>query len=458
MAGYFKLWLIVILIFQVLISTAGGVGAAYYFCYNRKKICPGIEVSGISLDGLELSAAKEKLERELPRLTAITLKWDQKKFVIPLHSDVYAYSIDEAVEKAFSLADPFVGGWDKALNAVRWRPARQSVEAPVAVSSSYLLRELKALREYIDREPEDAALIIENGAPFYREEKEGTKLNVLETKAFIEEHLRQGKLEQIPLRVDTVSPRITKEHLPNFSQCLALYKTPLDVENFSNRNSNRNHNIELAVIALNGWIIEPGQTFSFNEVVGPATKEKGFLEAPVLRNKQLVLDVGGGICQVATTLYQAALRAELEIVQRSRHSRPVSYVPLGQDATVAYDLLDLKIRNNRDFPVILTGKVDDASITMSIWGAEKEANKIVEIVTEDVKVIPPSILEHPDPNLAKDLRRQVQKGEEGYKVKVYRLIYEGGVEKSRELISTDLYPPVNEIVHIGTKEVVQIKK
>ena len=145
-------------------------------------------------------------------------------------------------------------------------------------------------------------------------------------------------------------------------------------------------------------------------------------------------------------------------MQRASHSRPVSYVPLGQDATVAYGLLDLKIKNNRDFPIMLAGRVEDDSVTLSLFGAKKESTRNVEIVTEDVEIIPPSLLEHPDPNLAKGHRRQVQKGEEGYKVKVYRLVFEGGEEKNRELISTDIYQPVNEIVHVGIKEVLQVEK
>jgi len=454
MTGYLKLWIAIIILLQVLISTAGGVAAAYFLYYNKKRICPGVEISGVLLGDLKLSEAKEKLEKELLPLRTISLKGEQKNYTISFTDDVYSYLIDEALGKALVLTDPFVGGWDKTLNVVRWHPYRLEAAAPVSLSSSFLLKELEALRQYIDREPEDATLFIEKGVPVYLEEKEGRRLNVSETLIIIEKHLKDGRLEQIPLEVDTVPPRITKEQLPNFQRCLASYETFIEMESFSNRS----HNIELAALALNGRIIEPGQTFSFNETVGPPTKDKGFLEAPVLRNRKLTTDVGGGICQVATTLYQAALRAQLEIRERARHSRPVSYVPLGQDATVAYDLLDLKIKNNRDFPLLITGHVEADTLFIAIWGAEKDDNKIVEIITEDIEVIHPSILEHPDPNLAKGSMRLVQKGEEGYRVKVYRIIYEDGAEESKELISTDLYPPVNEIVHIGTKEIIHVKK
>jgi vancomycin resistance protein YoaR len=451
MSGYHKMWLILILLSQVLVSILGGVGAAYYY-YHNKKIYPGTEVSGISLDGLDIVDAKEKLHRELSRPSAITLRWGESNFTISFASGTYEYLIDEVVDKAVTTS-PSAGSWSRIFNTVRWLPYKQSLEVPLAVSSHYLQRELEALCQYIDREPEDACLVIKNGIPLYLKEKPGAKLNIAESMAVIEDYLKQGQLACIPLQVDDILPEVATEDLPDFTRCLASSETPLD-----NGSHNRNHNIKLAIAALTGWVIEPGETFSFNEVVGQATKEKGYLEAPVLQNKRLVPGIGGGICQAATTLYLAALRAELEIVQRASHSRPVSYVPLGQDATVAYGLLDLKIRNNRDFPVMLAGRVEDDSVTLSLFGAKKEPVRNVEIVTENVEIIPPSLLEHPDPNLAKGDRRQIQKGEEGYKVKVYRLVFEGGEEKNRELISTDIYQPVNEIVRVGIKEVLQVEK
>ena len=346
MSGYHKMWLILILLSQVLVSILGGVGAAYYY-YHNKKIYPGTEVSGISLDGLDIVDAKEKLHRELSRPSAITLRWGESNFTISLASGTYEYLIDEVVDKAVTTS-PSAGSWSRIFNTVRWLPYKQSLEVPLAVSSHYLQRELEALCQYIDREPEDACLVIKNGIPLYLKEKPGAKLNIAESMAVIEDYLKQGQLACIPLQVDDILPEVATEDLPDFTRCLASSETPLD-----NGSHNRNHNIKLAIAALTGWVIEPGETFSFNEVVGQATKEKGYLEAPVLQNKRLVPGIGGGICQAATTLYLAALRAELEIVQRASHSRPVSYVPLGQDATVAYGLLDLKIRNNRDFPVML---------------------------------------------------------------------------------------------------------
>lgn len=314
---------------------------------------------------------------------------------------------------------------------------------PLTISPSYLREKLDALREDVDREPENARLVIENGIPLCLEEKTGAAINFRQSRKTVEEYLRRGELEGIPLQVDVILPRITRNDLPDFSQCLGSYETPLDPEEY-----NRNHNIKLAAAAVEGLILEPGEVFSFNKSVGPITKDSGFLEAMVIQNRKFVPGIGGGICQLATTLYQVALRAELEIVERASHSRPVYYVPLGQDAAVASGLLDLKIRNNRDFPIIFVGQTN-GTLRFSVYGAEKDPCRNVEIVSEGVEVLQPQLLELPDPNLPKGVRQQVQKEEEGYRVKVYRLIYEDGVEVDRELISTDVYQPVNQIVRIG---------
>ena len=167
--------------------------------------------------------------------------------------------------------------------------------------------------------------------------------------------------------------------------------------------------------------------------------------------------MGGGICQAATTLYGVALQGEMGIVQRSPHSRPVSYVPLGQDATVAQGLIDFQFRNSYDFPVLLTGRMDSC-LTFCLYGAERETGRSVEIVTEDIEVLFPYQLEQPDPSLPKGVRNLVRRGEEGYMVNVYRLIRVGKEEIAKEFISTDLYMPINEVLRVGTKEIAKVKK
>ena len=130
----------------------------------------------------------------------------------------------------------------------------------------------------------------------------------------------------------------------------------------------RAENLRLAAEAINGYVIEPGATFSFNEVVGDTTAERGYKEAPVLYSSGLGSSDGGGICQVSTALYIAAVKADLEIVERHPHSVPSDYAPIGLDATIVYGSRDLRIKNNTDFPITIYAKAVGQTVSVNLLG------------------------------------------------------------------------------------------
>ncbi|HQA49207.1 MAG: VanW family protein [Syntrophomonadaceae bacterium] len=135
----------------------------------------------------------------------------------------------------------------------------------------------------------------------------------------------------------------------------------------------RSSNIALAATALDNTVVWPDQVFSFNEIVGPRTPERGYLPAPVILMGANNYDYGGGVCQVSSTVYNAALAAELEIIERHPHSKPVHYVPANRDAAVAYGGYDLRIRNHTGSPIIIKSHVSEGRVWVSILGEEKEA-------------------------------------------------------------------------------------
>lgn len=134
----------------------------------------------------------------------------------------------------------------------------------------------------------------------------------------------------------------------------------------------RAENLRLAAEAINGYVIEPGATFSFNEVVGDTTAERGYKEAPVLYSSGLGSSDGGGICQVSTALYIAAVRADLEIVERHPHSVPSDYAPIGLDATIVYGSRDLRIKNNTDFPITIYAKAVGQTVSVNLLGKPRD--------------------------------------------------------------------------------------
>lgn len=143
---------------------------------------------------------------------------------------------------------------------------------------------------------------------------------------------------------------------------IASYSTPL-----LNKNSDRVYNIKLAAKKINGYKLKPDETFSFNDVVGKRDSESGYRKAPVIIDKEFEDDIGGGVCQLSSTIFNAADRAGLQITERHSHSRPVTYVPAGRDAAVSFDYLDLEFKNNKKYPVIIKVSVEKSRVYVSIW-------------------------------------------------------------------------------------------
>jgi vancomycin resistance protein YoaR len=186
----------------------------------------------------------------------------------------------------------------------------------------------------------------------------------------------------------------------------------------------RTHNMRLAAQALDGVVLRSGEELSLNERVGPRTAERGYGAAPVILREVRQVQVGGGVCQVASTLFDAALLAGLTVVERHRHSSPVDYVALGQDATIAWGVKDLRLRNDLEQSVRVRVEVVGSTFAARIEG-EEETGESFELETV--------VNESPAPDDVTGLP--------GRDVELYRVRASGGQEVERELIHRDHYPP-----------------
>jgi vancomycin resistance protein YoaR len=191
-------------------------------------------------------------------------------------------------------------------------------------------------------------------------------------------------------------------------------------------NPDRTKNIALGLERIDGIIMEPDTVFSFNRVVGSRTARRGFLPAPVLFQDKKSIQVGGGICQVSSTLYNAALLADMEILERYRHSSPVTYLPLGLDATVSFGYRDLRFRNPHPFPVMIVTSMSEDLLSISVMAA-KRLDYDVEVITEVTEV------DAPFPGRA---------SETGKEIKRYRLKRRKGEIIQKEYLGRDYYHPV----------------
>jgi vancomycin resistance protein YoaR len=171
----------------------------------------------------------------------------------------------------------------------------------------------------------------------------------------------------IPIIVD--NPKISEKDLENQipDTILAQYTTTFV------KNANRTENIKLACAALKNILLPPGEVFSFNHIVGPREAERGYLNAMIILGGQFTPGLGGGVCQVSSTLYNAVLLAELEVVERHSHSLKIDYVPSGRDATVSYGLKDFKFKNNTPGYLLLDNEIVGQNLTISIYGIKEWA-------------------------------------------------------------------------------------
>lgn len=210
----------------------------------------------------------------------------------------------------------------------------------------------------------------------------------------------------------------------------------------------RTENVRLAAAKLQGHILLPGQEFSFNGVVGPREMEEGFREAKIIVGGKFESGMGGGICQVSSTLYNTALLAGLTITERHNHSLQIAYVPLGRDATVVYGQKDLKFKNNTNCVLRIKTSLEGLKLTIGIYGSGDNPVSDVKLTQKVLKAYPFAQEYQKDAKLAPDEQKIIVKGQKGCLAETYRTMRAGGGIKN-ELVSRDYYAPVNQVTAVS---------
>ena len=243
----------------------------------------------------------------------------------------------------------------------------------------------------------------------------------------------------------TVTPaKVTKEVLDRalFRDVLSSASTSLNTGNVD-----RTNNVTLAAKYMNGTILNPGEEFSYNGVVGQRTPERGFKAAGAYSNGQLIDEVGGGVCQPSSTLYMAVLRADLEVTERTNHSMTVSYTPLGEDATVSYGSLDFKFKNNTDYPIKLITVREGSQMKVTIMGTKVD-DKTVRLETEILETLTPETIKKTDSSLKPGETEVQQSAVTGYKTITYKYVTVNG-ETTKEVANRSSYRKRDKIVLVG---------
>jgi vancomycin resistance protein YoaR len=352
-----------------------------------------------------------------------------------------SWDVEKTLQRVQAMARRYPVWWRIVLASTGHR-VPQNIAPVIGFDENILQRWLNRWRSQVEVAPQDARLRYLSPSRWeIVPEKTGYRLPA-NTEILLQDAVHRGQTV-CTLAMENVSPRITSAHLGEIDAEWTVVTT-----RYSERERNRAHNIRKAASSINGIILLPGDTFSYNEVVGPRTFREGFRKAPVIVKGELVPGDGGGVCQVSTTVYMAALQAGLQIVQRSHHAFPIHYAPPGLDATVVYGAIDLRFRNNTPCPIALVAEAKNGRVVVRVLGAERyrRAVKLQRVVHA---VIPAPVKTFATTSLPAGVRKIKDKGHRGWRVSVYRIIEEPGKPPVREKVTTDYYRPQPRIVLVG---------
>jgi vancomycin resistance protein YoaR len=376
-----------------------------------------------------------------------------RRFVLDLgdgkRREVYPGELGAEIDKAH-LTELVRAARDQSSAVVRayletTRPAALELPVPVVLNRELALPKLGALKDELDRAPADARLDLERRA--LAPEVNGRFLDVDATLYAIERALQAGAAGAKVVFVERRAKRTARELAGvAFDEVLGWFETRYDR---SEKVAARSFNLRVAASKLDGHVLLPGETFDFNEVVGPRDEANGYKVATVIAEGELVDGIGGGTCQISGTLHGAAFFAGLEIVERYPHTRPSSYIKLGLDATVVYPTITFRMKNTFPFPVVIHQTVKNGVVRAEILGPKR--TRTVTLIRRVMEALPYEEIERPDKTLPSGERVLSQRGVAGFKLRRYRILRDG-VHATRERWD-DVYPPTQQIVRVGTGEV-----
>lgn len=506
-----KVWIILFILIIVLVLFFSSIFALLNI--NNDKIIQNISIIGIDVSNLTREEAKEKIKKQLDeRLnTDIIFKHNNQTFTLIPTAIEFNYNIEVAVEKAYEIGrngnifennfeiikqykiqqdlpidikynedllktivpqmnenfedgikqpsydindntltinsgkDGYIVKYEelkqKVLNKlINNNYSTDSIEIPVETKTRDSI-DIEKIHSEIYKEPVDATYSTNP----YKITASSTGLDFAISIDEAKERIQEEKENyDIPLKVLYPSVSTDDIGIEAFPDLIASYST-----SYATSSANRSNNVALAASKINGVVLMPGDTFSYNNTVGKRTISAGFKEAGAYSNGQVTTEVGGGICQVSSTLYNAVLRANLEIVDRTNHMFQVSYVPIGTDATVSWGAPDFKFKNSRDYAIKIVAKTSNKKVYIQIYGLKEENEYDVEILSYRTGTISYRTTYTTDNNLQEGETKVIQSGSNGAYSVTYRILKQNGKEVSRTLISRDTYQPHNQIIARG---------
>lgn len=297
-------------------------------------------------------------------------------------------------------------------------------------------------------EAQNATITKQDGEFIITPEVVGTTVDIEATKNSLNEALNGEGTDGIVIAATVIEkePEITAEDLSTIKDVLGTFST-----DFSSSGASRSTNLAVGAAKLNGHVLMPGEVLSGYECMHPFTVENGYRTATAYENGRSVDSIGGGVCQISTTLYNASLFAELDIVQRQNHSMSVNYVKPSMDAAIAGTYKDLKISNPYDTPIYVEGYTSGKTLTFTIYGKEtRPANRTLKFESQTLQRIDPGApAEQVDNSLMPGQKVKVQSSHTGLRSQLYKCVYVDGELTERTLLNADTYNASKAIYRVG---------
>jgi len=416
---------------------------------NLTTIYPNIYIDGIDVGGLSREDAINLLWDNTDKAYLsdyFTLSVKDRQYKIYFSDIDYTPDYEKAAERAYNIGRR--GNVAERLKEIwkAWKN-RMFITTQMRYNAEKMRKILETIRNETYVEPKDAQISIQNGKTDIKPHEPGFSVDVNRSLEKIDYLLVNRIWEDAELYSEEILPGVTTQMVENIGYRLGEFATA-----FNPDNEPRVHNIKTACSKINQVLLLPGEEFSMDKTLGARTEQNGYRIAKVIVNNEPVDGLGGGICQVTSTLYNSVLLSGLEVLERRNHTLPPSYIEPGRDATISQGYIDFRFRNNTDYAILIEAKTSGNRVTVTIWGRKPEVKTTTRIRTRIIEILEPEGAEYvTDKSLKPGEEKVVREAKPGCKVEVYRDILDssGNVIKT-EKISVDTYLPQKKKIIRGT--------
>lgn len=436
-----------------LVVLLGGIfSGAYVYAVSSQKdtILKGVYINDVYVGEMTRDKATDTIEKSLNQNVvnkSIVATYGDKSYTIPYSKLNAHYDVEGAVKEAFNYGKK--GNVFKRFSE-KWkmRTNTYNIEMKFIADTEPLQQEVTNISSDINYDAVDATLNINNGKISFTDEKPGLKVDESSLLLLLQQAVRPDAIEEkVEIPAQVVEPNIKRADINQNYQELSSYTTKFDANNV-----NRSTNLRIATKTINNTVVMPGAIYSMNKALGPRTEAKGYKDASVIVGTENTNALAGGICQVTTTVYNAALMAGMEITERKPHGIAVVYAPIGMDATIYSSSIDLKFKNTSKYPIYISSTIGTNTLTVKIYGVDEHPGRTIKITSEILETIKPQTEYVNDSTLPEGKTEVKQEGVTGYRSITYKKVYQNGSLVSTEVLSRDSYKKANLIIRVGTKK------